>query len=461
MLIAATAAAQTALPYGQAGPAYAPAGPPNGYAPGPPIAAGNPFGDQPVVGTPYSPAMAPPGPTLSDRAFGVAPPAARPGDYPSAEPFPTGPVFDPPSAIPVFESHPLKGNSLNGDPDTTWEAGFTARGYALYDQRITWSGMEASFGAEGVLTGIVRHRWDDWTTSVEGEFFLNQPYDGNRLLNTPELESYAADFNVDPFQISKLAVRAQRGDLTFVIGKIETPFGRTYFPIFTNSFMDAPFIRTEVIGFRETGALVHYHSGLLVVDAGAVNGGTDRATNSTPSVVARVGLEDMPHWAVGASIKWGNGTGSDVEKEYDNHAGVDFMVRWSCWTFSGEAVYDQYGFLRPFNPDDITWYRSIYYRDVFSGQLDTPICGCGWYLNLGYEQGPWTVALNYGEYYPGQIGNPQQDITNRRGIVKAAYALTPHLRPYGMYMAETEGYTAQDGRPRGGNVVLSGLEYAF
>ena len=41
------------------------------------------------------------------------------------------------------------------------------------------------------------------------------------------------------------------------------------------------------------------------------------------------------------------------------------MYRFGRFTLSGEAIYDQYGFTTPgFNPDDIFWGRSIYYRDL-------------------------------------------------------------------------------------------------
>jgi len=45
---------------------------------------------------------------------------------------------------------------------------------------------------------------------------------------------------------------------------MDTPFGRTYFPLYSNSRIDAPFIRTEAIGWRQTGVLLHYKHGLLV-----------------------------------------------------------------------------------------------------------------------------------------------------------------------------------------------------
>ena len=99
-------------------------------------------------------------------------------------------------------------------------------------------------------------------------------------------------------------------DWTFKIGKFVTPFGRTYFPLYTNADWDAPFIRTEVIGWRETGILAHYKSGYFVGDIALTNGGENLYTNSSKFLVARVGLES-DCWAIGCSAKKGNGNGSE------------------------------------------------------------------------------------------------------------------------------------------------------
>jgi len=137
------------------------------------------------------------------------------------------------------------------------------------------------------------------------------------------------------------------------------------------------------------------------------------------------------------------------------------MARCGRFTFSGEIIYDQYGFRRDtFDPNDITWGRSIYYRDSNKAWY-TPITGVGFYLNVDYENGPWCVTFNYGEFHPEEIGNVMHDVVNRRGILKAAYAFTPHLQSYTVVIAETEGYTAQDGRARRGKVLLTGFQYAF
>lgn len=370
-------------------------------------------------------------------------------------------LVDPPVAIPVTQSPPPQGMLINGDPNTWWEIHGAVRGSYLNDQRIEWSGVEATFGAEAVVSPVIRHRYNGWEFSAEGEFYLNQPFDRNILVNTNERISYANNFRVDPFEISQLLVRGRYGDLMFAAGKMETPFGRTYFPIYTNSRIDAPFIRTEAILWRETGGLVHYKSGLFVIDAAVANGGPDRDANSSKALIARAGLEDQ-NWAVGCSVKHQDGIGSEEQKEYKSHVGVDAMYRFGPFTLSAEAIYDQYGFVRPgYNPDAITWGRSIYYRyDNYRDHV--PICGIGYYVNLTYQSERWTGVLNYGEYYPGDASSYwQQKIINRRGIAKLAYAFSPHLNWYNVVMLETDGYVAQDDRKRKGAVVLTGIEYGF
>ena len=48
----------------------------------------------------------------------------------------------------------------------------------------------------------------------------------------------------------------------------------------------------------------------------------------------------------------------------------------------------------------ISWIRSIYYRDVSSGQQGVPCTGVGYYVNLDYAGGPWNATLDYGDFYP-------------------------------------------------------------
>ena len=55
------------------------------------------------------------------------------------------------------------------------------RGYFINDQRIQWSGMEATFGSEAALTALLTKRSGKTEWFAGGEFRVNQPFDGNMM----------------------------------------------------------------------------------------------------------------------------------------------------------------------------------------------------------------------------------------------------------------------------------------
>lgn len=341
-----------------------------------------------------------------------------------------------------------------------WELDAYVRGYYLNDQRIQWMGTEETFGAEAAIAPRVRHNFGEWTTSAEGEIYLNQPFDRNVLIDTPERISYRGNFDIPTIEISQLFVSTTRNNWTLTAGKFKTPFGRTYFPLFTNERFDAPFIRTESIHWRETGIQCRHARGFLVADVAFTNGSENMDTNSSKALIARLGI-DGEHFAIGVSSKVHDGVGSEGQKQYNNHVGLDAMVRRGVFTLSGEVIYDEYGFRRPgFDPLDITWGRSIYYRDQ-NYELGSPITGAGYYVDLLCDLEPLTVSLNYGEYYPQQLGIPQHDVTQRRGVLKGAYAANRSLQFYAAGIFETAGYIAQAGRPRRGWAALFGMQWSL
>ena len=334
----------------------------------------------------------------------------------------------------------------------------------LNDQRIEWSGQEASFGAEAIMGASLRQIYMDWETTVRGEFYLNQPFDRNRFV-TPERVSYMANYEIATYEISQLYLSARRGNFMCSLGKIVTPFGRAYFPIYENSREDAPFIRTESILWRETGLLLQYAPGGSVVSVGLVNGGIDRDTNSSKALIARYGI-GADDFAAGMSVKWQDGIGSEHQKIRRNHVGVDVMYRTGRFQFSSEVIYDVYGFRKsgtnlqgdPFTGDDITWGRSNYYREQLLASGDS-LTGFGYYVNLNMDFEKWLIMLNYGEYYPQRIGVELHDMINRRGIAKMIYRFTPLLESYTMILRENDYAVAQEGRPRRGVAILSGFQF--
>ena len=344
--------------------------------------------------------------------------------------------------------------------DGTYQWSAVGRSYYMNDQRIEFTGQEATFAVEGVVRGSYTRRTGEWETSVLGELFLTQPYDRNMLVDTAERRSYRSNFEIEPLEIQQLFFSTRYNDFLIGLGKMPTPFGRTYFPILRNDFSDAPFIRTESILWRETGGLVQYDPGPMVFSMAITNGGPERDANSSKALVARAGW-DGDGYAFGASVKEHDGVGSENQKTYKSHVGIDGMVRMGRWTLSGEAIYDKYGLKRPsFNPENITWGRSIYYRDVNFINAE-PIHGVGYYANLGYEGENWDLMFNYGEFDPQEIGIPQHDVTTRRGIAKAIYHLFPQGDVFVSWIQETDLLNAQDGRHRKGTSMLIGVQFGL
>ena len=204
---------------------------------------------------------------------------------------------------------------------------------------------------------------------------------------------------------------------------------------------------------------MQYDPGIFVLTAGIMNGGDERDSNSSKALITRVGIE-TPMFVIGASVKYQDGIGSESQKTFNNHVGVDVMFRYRCFRISAEAIYDEYGFRRPgFDPNDITWRRSIYFRDQnFANKK--PITGIGFYINLDIQLRRWMWTLNYGEFHPRSIGDPQHDVVNRRGIIKLMRQNDVGFSTYGMFLYENSmPVPAQDGRTRIPWAVLVGLQF--
>lgn len=337
-----------------------------------------------------------------------------------------------------------------------WVGGLARANY-INDQRIQWSGQEETFGVEGQLSPHAFHASGDWLFTANSTFFFNQPFDRN-MLSDPMRQSYLANFRPDPFQIWQLNLKVQRGNLTTTIGKDTTPFGRYYFPIYSNARFDAPFIRTEAIRWVETGAFLHYTPGIFVIDAALANGTPDRDTNSSKALVARVGMQTA-HTSCGASIKIQDGFGSEQQKTFNNHIGVDGLVRYGAFDISGEAIYDQYGLRRgnEFSPDQIFWGRSIYYRDIWPGH-DRSIHGFGYYVNVGYTSPLVRLDFNFGEYYPEVIGNAYNDTPIRRAIFKGGWRLSRRFEFFHVLLLENRRPVERWRAAESPSVVMVGFQ---
>ena len=344
---------------------------------------------------------------------------------------------------------------------TYFEISGAVRGYYLSDQRVQWSGMEAVFGAEAVLAPQITREYPWGVTGIRSEFLIHQPFGKRNLaLSDSNIKKYEPYFDVDPFEMSQMYLHVSKNNtLSFSIGKIVTPFGRTEYPVLLNSRFDAPFIRSsELILARETGILMTYKRGLFSLDLAGVNGEREKDTNSSKAVMARMGIAKDMDWEFGLSGKWHDGIGSEYDKTFNNYFGVDFKIRLHpTLVLSGEMVYDQHGYHQKKGEENGT--TSLYYREIYHN--GDSISGIGGYLDLGYKDGHWDIHLNYGEYYPEKVGNPYHDDPIKRLMINVSYRILPEIRVFATGMLENERAEEDWRKEQSPYGYLMGFQYNF
>ena len=321
------------------------------------------------------------------------------------------------------------------DDSTNLDLGSIFRSYYVNDQRIQWSGVEATFGVEAALSAEITKKIKNGKIEVLAEIFLNQPFDGNILVDEQRVR-YLPNFEISACEIAQLYIGVSKGDFSIALGRGETVFGKNYSLPISNSYFAQPFFRTEAILMYETGLFLKYSPGIFDFALAVVNGGPQMDTNSSKAGIVRFGLKGK-NWAVGVSAKAQDGIGSEQQKQYKNHVGMDLMFKIGRLLFSAEVIYDQYGFRKEFDEADIFWKRSLYYRDVFF-EYETPVTGTGGYVNLQYEAPSWFIEVNFGQYYPEEIGYLFHDDPITRAIIKLRVRLAPRFFLYGMGLFENE-----------------------
>ena len=333
-----------------------------------------------------------------------------------------------------------------------------ARSYFLNDQRIQWSGVEATFAAEAVLNAKVSRKIKASEIFAGGEFRINQSFDNNILVDEHR-EQYIQNFKADRFQISQIFVGFKTGKFEISLGKKNSVFGRDNLLHLTNTDIFQPFIRTESILWWETGVFIGYRSGIFRLDLSIVNGGPDKDTNSSKAAVARAGIE-LNNIAFGFSAKVQDGIGSEWQKQFKNHLGFDITLRSGNIAFYTECIYDEYGFRKEFNSDDIFWGKSFYYRDQFY-KAETPITGIGGYLGLRYQKSKFLLDLNYGEFHPEEIGDPYHDPPVKRGIVKFIYNFTREFNLFAGVLIENDRLRESVFSGAEGYAYIAGLKFSI
>ena len=329
-----------------------------------------------------------------------------------------------------------------------------ARVNLLDDQRFQWSGLETTFFVEGqVALHIQKSRF-----SLDTNLFFNQRFDSGGILADEDHNKFISNFEIDTLELDTFAIRYHGKRATFTFGKFVTPFGKTYSPVLTNNRIITPFIRAEVINWRETGFMASFNRGIFSLDLGIVNGGEDRDTNSSKATIARLGAGKSGSWEVGISEKIQDGVGSESQKQFNSHIGLDAMYRSGPMTVSGEIIYDKFGNKK--RPGEAV-YSNIYGRDLNAGVGENPY-GIGWYLDLLYTSGKWKFDLNYGEFtVVKKTGFPVVDAPNKRGIIQAIYSVTENVQTHMAVMIENDRPKEEWQSGASPYAVLIGLQYNF
>ncbi|MEN8223550.1 MAG: hypothetical protein ABFR36_09880 [Acidobacteriota bacterium] len=333
-----------------------------------------------------------------------------------------------------------------------------ARSYFSNDQRIQWSGVEATFGTEAVLKGKISRKIRRSEVFATGEIRINQSFDNNILVDEYR-EKYIPNFKTDRFQIAQIYVGFKTGNFEISLGKKNSVFGKDTLIHLSNSDIFQPFIRTESILWWETGLFIGYRSGILHLDLSVVNGGPDKDTNSSKAAVLRGGVE-LKNITFGISAKLQDGIGSEWQKQYKNHLGFDLSFRSGNFKIYAEGIYDEYGFRKEFDSNDIFWERSFYYRDQFY-KTETPVSGIGGYLGVRYQNNKFLLDLNYGEFHPEEIGDPYHDPPVKRGIAKFIFNFTEELCIFTGVLIENDRQREPVFSGADGYAYIAGLKFSI
>ena len=312
------------------------------------------------------------------------------------------------------------------------------KAFYLNDQRLQWSGMEATFGVESDFGFEFEQKFKNSSLKAVSHFFINQAFGENKLRDEAR-DRYLQNFEIETFSLARLYLELTFNKIKLSMGRRDTVFGKSHSLILSNRYIFQPFIRNEAILRFETGLFCQFSSGIFDLKLAVVNGEMEMDTNSSKSGIVRIGLQGR-NWSFGISGKIQDGIGSEQQKYFNNHIGCDLMIKLGKLTLSGEFIYDEYGFRKPFLADDVFWKRSLYYRHIFY-KLATPITGLGGYIDLLFETGKLKINLNYGEYYPEEIGNLYHDDPVKRGIAKIMLQLEENFTAFAGILWENERNT--------------------
>jgi hypothetical protein len=325
-----------------------------------------------------------------------------------------------------------RGLRLQVDDSSSIELDATVRSFFILDQRITWTGVESTYAAEGVFRPRYETKTPRGTWRARGEFFVNKPM--GAMLSDPVRDQYHQNFETRPFDIFQLALEWESDEWWIRFGRIQSPMGRYPVPMLTNALLDAPFLRTEIVGFTETGTFLQWRPGIWTLDIGLSNGEGTLDTNSTKALLARLGFH-LPLTSAGVWIRAHDGTGSEQQKRFGSFLGFDAQVRLGRWTLYSEGVLDEHGLYRNDGNPAALGQRSLYHRDVYRGTR-APIFGGGFHVGAILRWTDFWIDWSYGIYWPERIGLPSHDEPVKRATLKFVWNIAPRFDIYAAAIAE-------------------------
>jgi hypothetical protein len=308
----------------------------------------------------------------------------------------------------------------------------TVRSFLILDQRIAWSGVESTYAAEAVLRPRYERQTGRGTWRAQGQFFLNKPM--GAILSDPVRDLYRRNFETRPFEIFQLSLEWETDEWWILLGRIPTPMGRYSVPLLTNALLDAPFLRTEIVGFAETGMFLRWRPGIWTFDLGLSNGESTLDTNSTKALLARWGF-DLPAASAGLWLRAHDGTGSEQQKLFGSFLGFDAQIRRGRWTIYTEGIIDEHGFYRGDGNPAALGRRSLYHREVYRGTR-APILGGGFHVGVMLSWEDFWIDWNYGVYWPERLGIPSHDEPVKRAMFKFVWSVSPRFDVYAAAIAE-------------------------
>jgi len=133
--------------------------------------------------------------------------------------------------------------------------------------------------------GLVQHA-DGWDFSLETQLFLNQPFGkNNSFVNTPERQSFTANFDIDPLQSRSFMWALATAISSRLWAASSPPFGRFYFSELSQQLRRLAIHSLRSHSVSRNRAAAAMGPGHLGLHAALTNGSFQQDTNSSKAIV--------------------------------------------------------------------------------------------------------------------------------------------------------------------------------